>query len=172
MPWMGYDVPTCVSWGRSWNSWNRSEIGCTVHSLYLKQVASDVQWLIKVDLYFTNITLHSVQPYTRTPIFISPHPIPVSKDPCFISITFSVPNYNLTPLIHFGTLYARPWLSSPFLPIFPAHPDWRYRNPVSDLLIPPHCACIPALFSVVIKASYQCIVESVWISIKYDLLAH
>ena len=118
-----------------------------------------------------NWMLHSVQPHTGTPTFTSLHPIPVSKDPCFVSI-FSVPNSNLTPLIHFGTLYAWSWPSSPFLPVFLAHPDQRYHNPISDLLIPPCCARVPALFSVVIKASYQCIVESVRISTKYNPLAH
>ena len=32
---------------------------------------------------------------------------------------------------------------------FPIHPDWRYCNPISDLLIPPCCAHVPALLSVV-----------------------
>ena len=42
----------------------------------------------------------------------------------------------------------------------------------NNLLIPPCCAHIPALSSVVIKSSHQCIVESVGILTKYDPLAH
>ena len=135
-------------------------------------------WAIKVLEFFKYSDHFSATEYYYTlynPVLElqpSPHPILVSKDPCFISITFSVPNSNLTPSIRFRTPYAWPWLSSPFLPIFPAHPDWRYCNPVLDLLIPPCYTHIPALFSVVIKASCHCIVESVWILTQYNPLAH
>ena len=40
-------------------------------------------------------------------------------------------------------------------------PSWTYSSPC--------CTRNPALFPVVIKASYQCTVESVWILTKYQL---
>ena len=71
--------------------------------------------------FFTKVTkflLHSVQPHTGTPTLTSPHLIFVSKDPCFVSITFLFPILTLALWSVFGTLYAQPWPSSPFLPIF------------------------------------------------------
>ena len=83
---------------------------------------------------------------------------------------FSIPNSSLNPLI---CLWNSLCLTLTILPVsyqFPIYPDQRFCNPISDLLITPCCACIPALFPVVIKASHQCIVESVQISTKYNLL--
>ena len=65
----------------------------------------------------------------------APFPFPKSLA-SFLSL-FLFPILTLPLWSVFRTLYARPWPSSPFLPVFPAHPDQRYRNPISDLLIPP-----------------------------------
>ena len=68
---------------------------------------------------------------------------------------FSIPNSNLIPLIH---LWNSVCLTLTILPVsypFPVHPDRRFHNPVSDLLTPPCCTRVPALFSGVIKASHQ-----------------
>ena len=58
--------------------------------------------------------LHSVQHHTRTPTLTFPHSIFISKDPCFISITFLFPVLTLTLWSIFRTPYAWPCLSSPF----------------------------------------------------------
>ena len=83
---------------------------------------------------------------------------------------FSIPNSNLNPLIHFRNFVCPALTVLPISYLFPVHPDQKFHNPVSDFLIPPCCACSPALLPVVIKASHQCIVKSVQISTKYNLL--
>ena len=89
---------------------------------------------------------------------------------------FSIPSSNVYPFNPFPNSVLpnldRLSLTSPFLPVFPIHPDCKPHNPVLELLIPPCCAHFPALFSVVIKASYRCKAESVRILTKYNPLAH
>ena len=68
---------------------------------------------------------------------------------CFYHL--SIPNSNLDPLICFWNSIC---LTLPILPVsylFLIHPNQRFCNSVLDLLIPPCCACNPALLPVVIK---------------------
>ena len=87
----------------------------------------------------------------------------------FILFSFALLIYFRTPYCLTLTAYPHPlcsYLYSPFpLTVNSITPSQTYS-------FPPCCAHFPAPFSVVIKASYQCKVEPVRISTKFNPLAH
>ena len=123
-------------------------------------------YFIHLRLAFTIVTICATLYRNSNPYFPSSHIH--FQDPCFVSITFLFPILTLTLWSVLGTLYAWPCLSSPFhtcslstLTEDSVITSWNYSSPL--------LRSQPALLPVVIKASHQCIVESVQISTKFRL---